>query len=192
VIGRYVFTPEIFGALDRITPGVGGELQLTDAIGLLLGDNDVYGQIFTEGRYDIGQKMGFLQANIELALDRPDVGPELAQYLRVVGRIDDHGRRGAAILGAVALLAPSVPRDESLGLVLAVDVVRYQVPPFANTAMDGYAARCRHGRRRGRSAGVLHVVGTLLRARRRPRQWATARRSAPRRAFPCPTVPTRW
>ena len=75
VIGRYVFTPEIFGALDRIEPGVGGELQLTDAIGLLLGSEPVFGQIFTAGRYDIGQKMGFLQANIELALERSDVGP---------------------------------------------------------------------------------------------------------------------
>jgi UTP--glucose-1-phosphate uridylyltransferase len=82
VIGRYVFTPAIFDALDRITPGVGGELQLTDAIGLLLGDAAVFGRIFTDGRYDIGKKLGFLQANIELALDRDDVGPELADYLR--------------------------------------------------------------------------------------------------------------
>ena len=86
VIGRYVFTPEIFGALDRITPGVGGELQLTDAIGLLLADSAVFGRIFTHGRYDIGKKLGFLQANIELALDRDDVGPELADYLRELVR----------------------------------------------------------------------------------------------------------
>jgi UTP--glucose-1-phosphate uridylyltransferase len=82
VIGRYVFTPEIFDALERITPGVGGELQLTDAIGLLLADSAVFGRIFTHGRYDIGKILGFLQANIELALDRDDVGPELADYLR--------------------------------------------------------------------------------------------------------------
>ena len=82
VIGRYVFTPEIFDALDRITPGVGGELQLTDAIGLLLDDATVFGQIFTDGRYDIGKPMGFLQANIELALGRDDIGPELTEYLR--------------------------------------------------------------------------------------------------------------
>jgi UTP--glucose-1-phosphate uridylyltransferase len=86
VIGRYVFTPEIFDALDRITPGVGGELQLTDAIGLLLADSAVFGRIFTEGRYDIGKILGFLQANIELALDRDDVGPELADYLRALVR----------------------------------------------------------------------------------------------------------
>ncbi|MET0627033.1 MAG: UTP--glucose-1-phosphate uridylyltransferase GalU [Acidimicrobiia bacterium] len=86
VIGRYVFTPEIFDALDRITQGVGGELQLTDAIGLLLADSAVFGRIFTHGRYDIGKKLGFLQANIELALDRDDVGPELADYLRELVR----------------------------------------------------------------------------------------------------------
>jgi UTP--glucose-1-phosphate uridylyltransferase len=82
VIGRYVFTPGIFDALDRITPGVGGELQLTDAIALLLDVEPVFGRVFSEGRYDIGQKLDFLRANIELALDRPDLGPELAEYLR--------------------------------------------------------------------------------------------------------------
>ena len=84
VIGRYVFTPEIFEALDRIEPGVGGELQLTDAIALVLRSSPVFGRIFTEGRYDIGKKLGFLQANIELALARPDVGPELTAYLRTL------------------------------------------------------------------------------------------------------------
>jgi len=81
VIGRYVFTPRIFDALERIEPGAGGELQLTDAIGLLLRDEPVYGQRFTRGRYDIGQKIDFLRANIELALDRPDLGPELEAIL---------------------------------------------------------------------------------------------------------------
>jgi UTP--glucose-1-phosphate uridylyltransferase len=82
VIGRYVFTPGIFDALERIVPGVGGELQLTDAIALLLDTEPVFGRVFTEGRYDIGQKLDFLRANIELALDRPDLGPGLAAYLR--------------------------------------------------------------------------------------------------------------
>ena len=81
VIGRYVFTPRIFDALERIEPGAGGELQLTDAIGLLLADEPVYGQRFSRGRYDIGQKIDFLRANIELALDRPDLGPELEAIL---------------------------------------------------------------------------------------------------------------
>ena len=81
VIGRYVFTPEIFDAIDHIEPGAGGELQLTDAIGLLLESQTVYGRTFSEGRYDIGQKVDFLRANIELALDRPDIGPELQEFL---------------------------------------------------------------------------------------------------------------
>jgi UTP--glucose-1-phosphate uridylyltransferase len=81
VMGRYVFTPEIFDALDRIEPGAGGELQLTDAISLLLETQMVYGRVFESGRYDIGQKLDFLYANIELALDRPDLGPEFAAYL---------------------------------------------------------------------------------------------------------------
>jgi UTP--glucose-1-phosphate uridylyltransferase len=81
VIGRYVFTPEIFGALDRIEPGAGGELQLTDAIALLAKDQPVYGCTFRDGRYDIGRKIDFLRANIELALERPDLGPELSSLL---------------------------------------------------------------------------------------------------------------
>jgi len=75
VIGRYVFTPEIFDALDRIAPGAGGELQLTDAIALLLEEQSVLALRCEGGRYDIGHKVDFLRANIELALDRPDLGP---------------------------------------------------------------------------------------------------------------------
>jgi UTP--glucose-1-phosphate uridylyltransferase len=82
VIGRYVFTPGIFTALTAITPGVGGELQLTDAIELLLQSEPVFGRVFAHGRYDIGRKLDFLRANIELALARDDLGPELGDYLR--------------------------------------------------------------------------------------------------------------
>jgi UTP--glucose-1-phosphate uridylyltransferase len=81
VIGRYVFTPDIFDALEQITPGAGGELQLTDAIALLAEREPVYGRPFKHGRYDIGRKIDFLRANIELALERPDLGPELAELL---------------------------------------------------------------------------------------------------------------
>jgi UTP--glucose-1-phosphate uridylyltransferase len=86
VIGRYVFGPEIFDALDRIEPGVGGELQLTDAIGLLLGEYPVHGVVFSKGRYDIGKKVDFLRANVELALERPDLGPELGEFLARIVR----------------------------------------------------------------------------------------------------------
>lgn len=81
VIGRYVFTPEIFDALDRITPGAGAELQLTDAIDLLLENQTVFGFIFEQGRYDIGKKIDFLRATVELALDRPDLGTEFRAFL---------------------------------------------------------------------------------------------------------------
>ncbi len=86
VMGRYVFTPEIFEALDRIEPGAGGELQLTDAIALLLETQTVYGRTFTEGRFDIGQKIDFLRANVEIALDRPDLGAETTEMLLEIMR----------------------------------------------------------------------------------------------------------
>jgi UTP--glucose-1-phosphate uridylyltransferase len=82
VMGRYVFTPEIFDALDQVRPGVGGEIQLTDAIALLLESQTVYGYVFSEGRYDIGKKLDYLRATVELALDREDLGPEFRSFLR--------------------------------------------------------------------------------------------------------------
>jgi UTP--glucose-1-phosphate uridylyltransferase len=81
VVGRYVFTPEIFDALDRTEPGVGGEIQLTDAIAILLEQQPVYGFVFEHGRFDIGKKLDYLRATVELALDRDDLGPEFASYL---------------------------------------------------------------------------------------------------------------
>jgi UTP--glucose-1-phosphate uridylyltransferase len=81
VIGRYVFTPEIFDALDRIEPGAGGELQLTDAIALLLEQQTVYGYVFETGRYDIGNKLDYLRATVELAIERDDIGPPFRAFL---------------------------------------------------------------------------------------------------------------
>jgi UTP--glucose-1-phosphate uridylyltransferase len=80
--GRYVFTPEIFAMLDLIEPGKGGELQLTDAIALLIAREKVFGYACRRGRYDVGQKIDFLRANVELALDRPDIGPAFGEWLR--------------------------------------------------------------------------------------------------------------
>jgi len=82
IIGRYVFTPEIFTMLDLIEPGRGGELQLTDAIELLLEHQSVFGYNCRRGRYDVGQKIDFLRANVELALDRADLGPAFGEWLR--------------------------------------------------------------------------------------------------------------
>ena len=81
VMGRYVFTPGIFEALRETGPGVGGEIQLTDAIELLLQTEDVHGWVFTEGRFDVGRKIDFLRATVELALVRSDLGEEFREYL---------------------------------------------------------------------------------------------------------------
>ncbi|MCB1248409.1 MAG: UTP--glucose-1-phosphate uridylyltransferase GalU [Acidimicrobiales bacterium] len=81
VVGRYVFTPEIFDMLERVQPGVGGEIQLTDAIGMLLAAQTVYGFTFVEGRYDTGKKIDYLRATVELAIERDDLGPEFRAFL---------------------------------------------------------------------------------------------------------------
>jgi UTP--glucose-1-phosphate uridylyltransferase len=81
VMGRYVFTPEIFDAIERVVPDAAGEIQLTDAIALLLADQAVYGYRFADGRYDIGKKLDYLRATVELATDRDDLGPEFRAFL---------------------------------------------------------------------------------------------------------------
>jgi UTP--glucose-1-phosphate uridylyltransferase len=82
VIGRYILTPRIFSMLDRTPLSAGGELQLTDALKLLLQEEKVYGFTFEGKRHDTGDKLGFLKATIEFALKRPDLGDELRQYLK--------------------------------------------------------------------------------------------------------------
>ena len=86
IVGRYLFTPAIFDAIEQVQPGVGGEIQLTDAIGLLLKEEQVKGQIFEEGRFDIGNKIEYLRATVELALERDDLGPEFRQVLGEIVR----------------------------------------------------------------------------------------------------------
>jgi UTP--glucose-1-phosphate uridylyltransferase len=81
VMGRYVFTPQIFDALEKVQPGAGGELQLTAAIGLLLEPQPVYSLPFTEGRYDTGNKLDYLRATVELAAERSDLGPGFRAFL---------------------------------------------------------------------------------------------------------------
>ena len=86
VMGRYVFTPEIFEILEKVEPGKGGEIHLTDAIALLLDDHEVYGYIFEHGRYDIGKKLDYLRATVELALGRDDLGADFRAYLTDLAR----------------------------------------------------------------------------------------------------------
>ena len=80
-IGRYVFTPEIFGELRTVQPGVGGEIQLTDAINALAKLQVVYGYLFDGVRYDIGKKIDYLRATVELAAERDDLGEEFREFL---------------------------------------------------------------------------------------------------------------
>jgi UTP--glucose-1-phosphate uridylyltransferase len=81
IIGRYVLTPKIFEKLEQTPRGAGGEIQLTDAIQALMQEQSVYGYAFEGVRYDAGTTMGWLKASVELALERPDVGPEFRRYL---------------------------------------------------------------------------------------------------------------
>ncbi|MFI5254813.1 MAG: UTP--glucose-1-phosphate uridylyltransferase GalU [Candidatus Limnocylindrales bacterium] len=81
VIGRYVLTPKIFEKLEQTPRGAGGEIQLTDAIEALMQEQSVYGYAFEGVRYDAGTTMGWLKASVELALERPDIGPEFRRYL---------------------------------------------------------------------------------------------------------------
>jgi len=80
-IGRYLLTPEIFDSLRAIPPGKGGEVQLTDAINLLAQEQAVYAYVFEDGRFDVGNKLDYLKATVELAVDREDVGEGLREYL---------------------------------------------------------------------------------------------------------------
>ena len=80
-IGRYVLTPEIFDALRETVPDAGGEVQLTDAINLLAQQQQVYAYVFEGVRYDIGKKLDYLRATVELAIDREDLGPEFRAIL---------------------------------------------------------------------------------------------------------------
>ena len=188
-MGRYVFTPEIFDALEQVQPGVGGEIQLTDAIALLLGDQSVYGYIFADGRYDIGKKLDYLRATVELAARarRPRSRvPRVPRRLRAKGRglrVIPSTRPRRFVLGGLPAAPPrrASPLADALGL-------RHRrrrsspteaVPPFANTAMDGFAVRAAD------TAGATGATPVRLAGRRhdpgrhgaRPSRSGRARRS---------------
>ncbi|MCP2520258.1 UTP--glucose-1-phosphate uridylyltransferase GalU [SCandidatus Aminicenantes bacterium Aminicenantia_JdfR_composite] len=81
VIGRYVFEPDIFSELERTKPDSRGEIQLTDAFGLLSKKRPVYGLLFEGRRYDVGNKFGFIEANIRLALKRKEFEAKIKEIL---------------------------------------------------------------------------------------------------------------
>jgi UTP--glucose-1-phosphate uridylyltransferase len=82
IIGRYILTPRIFEMIEKVTPGAGGELQLTDAIKMLLQYEKVYGFSYEGKRHDAGDKLGFLKATVEFALKRDDLGPAFREWLK--------------------------------------------------------------------------------------------------------------
>ena len=82
ILGRCVLPPDIFDILDRTKPGAGGEIQLTDAMAELARTCGMTAVEFTSKRYDMGNKLGILQANIEVGLNHPEVGEGLIEYLK--------------------------------------------------------------------------------------------------------------
>ena len=82
IIGRYVLRPEIFSILQKLPPGKGGEIQLTDGLAQLVRERKVYGCEFLGDRYDIGDKFGFVRATVAYALKRPDLKDKLLEYLK--------------------------------------------------------------------------------------------------------------
>lgn len=82
IIGRYILEPEVFTYLEQTEPGVGGEIQLTDAIDSLCKFNQVFAREIDGKRYDIGDKLGYLKANIEFALERDEMKEQITEYLK--------------------------------------------------------------------------------------------------------------
>jgi UTP--glucose-1-phosphate uridylyltransferase len=86
VVGRYVLSPAIFGHLEKIGQGAGGEIQLTDGIAALMKEEAVYAYRFSGKRYDCGSKLGYLQATVEFALGHPQLGKDFGKYLQSLSR----------------------------------------------------------------------------------------------------------
>ena len=84
IIGRYILRPEIFSLLENVTPGKGGEIQLTDGISKLARQKKVYGYEFEGEHYDIGDKFGFVRATVAYALKRPELKEQTREYLQAV------------------------------------------------------------------------------------------------------------
>ncbi|MBI5598630.1 MAG: UTP--glucose-1-phosphate uridylyltransferase GalU [Deltaproteobacteria bacterium] len=85
IIGRYILTPGIFRAIEKTAPGRGGEIQLTDALRILLRTEEVYACEFEGDRYDAGSKLGFIKANVSMGLKRPDIREGLKRFIKGLG-----------------------------------------------------------------------------------------------------------
>ena len=84
ILGRYIITPSIFEILERTKPGKGGEIQLTDALLELMSEEAIYAYNFEGRRYDVGDKLGFLEATVEYALRKPELKDGFTKYLNTV------------------------------------------------------------------------------------------------------------
>ena len=82
VVGRYILTPAIFGCLEQVKPGKGGEIQLTDGISDLLSQETILAYRFAGMRFDCGSKFGFMKANVEYALKHPEIAADFKHYLQ--------------------------------------------------------------------------------------------------------------
>ena len=84
VVGRYILTPKIFDCLEKVKPGKGGEIQLTDGISDLMQLEPIFAYRFAGKRFDCGCKLGFMKANVELALKHPEIAKDFAEYLKSI------------------------------------------------------------------------------------------------------------
>jgi UTP--glucose-1-phosphate uridylyltransferase len=84
ITGRYVLPPEIFDCLARTKPGAGGEIQLTDAMRILAQERGLWAYIYDGVSYDAGDKLGFLKATVELALQNEELGKDFREYLKTL------------------------------------------------------------------------------------------------------------
>ena len=82
VVGRYILTPKIFDCLEKVKPGKGGEIQLTDGISDLMKFESIYAYRFEGKRFDCGSKLGFMKANVELGLKHAEIAQDFARYLK--------------------------------------------------------------------------------------------------------------
>lgn len=86
IIGRYVLTPDIFGHISATKPGRGGEIQLTDAMRAQAREEPIRAVRFDGRRFDVGNKLDYLRATVELAIERPDLGPDFREFLADVSK----------------------------------------------------------------------------------------------------------
>jgi UTP--glucose-1-phosphate uridylyltransferase len=82
VVGRYIIEPSVFNELEKQNRGTSNEIQLTDAIANRIGKSHCYAYKFTNDRFDCGSKLGFIQANIKLSIERDDLSEKLKSWLK--------------------------------------------------------------------------------------------------------------